>query len=97
MDVKVGWHFDVMQRAFTIVAKATLPVWKTTPTLAIFRDAGLPTVKAALDEGLWRFSYRLRTVDEGHPLAKKTKPSILARSHGAGGMRSPRTKVQIAA
>ena len=60
-------------------------------------SAGLPTAQAALDESLWRFSYRLHTVDEGHPLAKRTEPSKIARGPGAGNTPPPRTKVQIAA
>ena len=97
VDARVGWHVDVVHRALTQAARAVLPVWKTTPTNTIFRDAGLPTAQAALDEALWRFSYRLHTVDEGHPLARRTEPSKIARGPGAGGTRPPRTKVQIAA
>lgn len=36
-------------------------------------------------------------MDESHPLAKRTEPSKIARGPGAGGTRSPRIKVQIAA
>ena len=97
MGAKVGWHIDAVHRALTLAARAVLPIWKTTPINTIFRDAGLPTAQAALDEALWRFSYRLHTVDEGHPLAKRAEPSKIARGPGAGNTRPPRTKVQIAA
>ena len=97
MDTKVAWHIDTVQRALILAAKATLPVWKTTPTYTILRDAGLPTAEIALEEALWRFSYRLRTVDAGHPLAARTEPPKITRGPGTGGTRAPRTKVQIAA
>ncbi|RYO81946.1 hypothetical protein DL766_008345 [Monosporascus sp. MC13-8B] len=97
VNAKVGWHVDVIQRILTLAVKATLPVWRTTPVPTIFRDAGLPTAQMALDEALWRFSYRLQTVDEGHLLAKRTEASKITRGRGAGGTRTPRTKVQIAA
>lgn len=97
VDARVGWHMDVVQRALTLAAKASLPVWKTTPTHTIFRDAGLPTAEIVLDEALWRFSYRLRTVNKGHPLTIRTRLTKIPRGPGAGGMRTPRTKVQIAA
>ncbi|RYP63375.1 hypothetical protein DL771_009311 [Monosporascus sp. 5C6A] len=67
-----------------------------TPTYTIFRDAGLPTAEIALEEALWRFSHRLRTVDAGHPLAPRTELAKILKGPGAGDTRTPRTKAQLA-
>ncbi|OHW91300.1 reverse transcriptase, partial [Colletotrichum incanum] len=47
-------------KVITAAARAILPVWKTTPTSSLLRDAGLPTAKVAL-EGAW-----LKTVPDNH-------------------------------
>ncbi|RYP45714.1 hypothetical protein DL768_007978 [Monosporascus sp. mg162] len=97
VSARVGNHIAEIQRAFTLAAKATIPVWRTTPTDTLYRDTGLPTAQIAVDQALWRFSYRLRTVDRGHPLAKRTELKPITRGRGAGGAQRPKTKVQTVA
>lgn len=97
VSARLGWHVDEIQRARKMAAKATIPVWKTAPTNTIFRDAGLPTAQIALDQALYRFAYRLRTVDKHHPLARRTELDTISRGRGAGGQQRPTTKVQIVA
>ncbi|KAK2752250.1 reverse transcriptase [Colletotrichum kahawae] len=38
-----------VEKVMTAAARAILPVWKTTPTSTLLRDAGLPTAKVALE------------------------------------------------
>ena len=94
VSAKVGWHVHEVQRALALAARAVLPVWRTTPTSTIFRDAGLPTAQIALDEALHRFAFRLRSVDRKHPLAGRTDLEPIVRGRGAGGYQRPKTKVQ---
>lgn len=94
VSARLGWHVHEIQRALTLAARAAIPVWKTTPTSVVYRDSGLPTAQATLDQALYRFSYRLRTVDRMHPLAKRTELEGIVRGRGAGGHQRPKTKVQ---
>lgn len=83
-----------IQRALIMEPSATIPSWRTTPTAVVYRDAGLPTAQAALDQALYRFAYRLRMVDRQHPLARWTELERIARGRGVGGYQRSKTKVQ---
>ena len=80
--------------ALSLAARGVLPVWRTTPTVTLFRDAGLPSAVVALEEAKLRFAMRLQTVDEGHPLVKRITPPQIVRGRGAGSRQRPKTKVQ---
>ncbi|RKK08454.1 hypothetical protein BFJ69_g17597 [Fusarium oxysporum] len=54
--------------------KAILPVWKTTPITVLHRESGIPPVDQLLDARRLRFSARLKSLDEAHPLAIRTRP-----------------------
>ncbi|SPJ88917.1 uncharacterized protein FTOL_12812 [Fusarium torulosum] len=54
--------------------RAILPVWKTTPITALHRESGIPPVDQLLEAQRLRFSARLRSLDEAHPLASRTRP-----------------------
>ncbi|PNP60790.1 hypothetical protein FNYG_14482 [Fusarium nygamai] len=54
--------------------KAILPVWKTTPITILHRESGIPPVDQLLDARRLRFSARLKSRDEAHPLANRTRP-----------------------
>jgi ribonuclease HI len=97
VSAKVGYHVDKIHKAMKLAARSVLPVWKTTPTDTVFRDAGLPTAQAALDEALYRFAYRLRTVDKTHPLARRVNTKRIIRGRNAGQHELPKTKVQTTA
>ncbi|KAF5527647.1 putative RNA-directed DNA polymerase from transposon BS [Colletotrichum aenigma] len=58
-------------RVITAAARAILPVWRTTPTSALIRDAGLPTAEVALEAARLRFATRLQKVDQQHPLVPR--------------------------
>ncbi|OAQ74382.1 endonuclease/reverse transcriptase [Purpureocillium lilacinum] len=51
--------------------RAALPVWKTTQTPAIHREAGTPPASIALAAQQIRFSARLKSLDGRHPLVKR--------------------------
>jgi hypothetical protein len=69
-------------------------VWRTTPTVTLFRDAGLPSAEVALEEAKLRFAMRLRTIDERHPLVRRITPPTNLRGRNAGAQQRLRTKVQ---
>jgi hypothetical protein len=69
-------------------------VWRTTPTVTLFQDAGLPSAEVALEEAKLQFAIRLRTIDEQHPLVRRITPLIIQRGRGASNRQRPRTKVQ---
>ena len=71
-----------------------LPVWRTTPTATLFRDAGLPSGAAALEEAKLRFAVRLQTIDAEHPLVRRIATPTIRRGRGAGTRQCPKTKVQ---
>ena len=90
----VGWHIAVMDKTLAIAARGILPVWRTTPTATLFRDAGLPSAATALEEAKLRFATHLRTVDEEHPLAGRTVAIRMSIGRLAGKLQRMRTKVQ---
>ena len=90
----VGWHVKVIEQTLTLAAKGVLPVWRTTPTVTLFRDSGLPSAMAALEEAKLRFAMRLQTVDQAHPLVRRIETPLIVRGRGARLRQIPRTKVQ---
>ncbi|KFZ23235.1 hypothetical protein V502_02286, partial [Pseudogymnoascus sp. VKM F-4520 (FW-2644)] len=50
VSTRVGWHIDVLERTLTLAIRGVLPVWRTTPTVILFRDSGLPSAIVALEE-----------------------------------------------
>lgn len=89
-----GWHVEVIEKTLALAARGVLPVWRTTPTITLFRDAGLPSAEVALEEAKLRFAMRLQTIDEQHLLVRRITPPIIQRGRGAGTRQRPRTKVQ---
>ena len=63
-----------MTRAMNQSMRAILPVWKTTPIAALHRESGIPPVAQLLEARRLRFSARLKSLDEAHPLASRTRP-----------------------
>ena len=46
----LGWHIALIEKTLVIAARGILPVWRTTPTATLFRDAGLPSAAVVLEE-----------------------------------------------
>ncbi|KAF6518244.1 hypothetical protein HZS61_002322 [Fusarium oxysporum f. sp. conglutinans] len=63
-----------MSKAMNQAMRAILPVWKTTPTTILHRESGIPPIDQLLDARRLRFSARLKSLDESHPLASRTHP-----------------------
>jgi ribonuclease HI len=90
----VGWHIAVMDKTLAIAARGVLPVWRTTPTATLFRDAGLSSAATALEEAKLRFATHLRTIDAEHPLAGRMAAIRMSIGRTAGKLQRMRTKVQ---
>jgi ribonuclease HI len=63
-----------MTKAMNQSMRAILPIWKTTPIAALHRESGIPPVAQLLEARRLRFSARLKSLDEAHPLASRTRP-----------------------
>ncbi|KAJ3455198.1 hypothetical protein MRS44_013798 [Fusarium solani] len=63
-----------MAKAMNQAMRAILPVWRTTPIAALHRESGIPPVDQLLEARRLKFSARLKSLDEAHPLASRTRP-----------------------
>lgn len=95
VSARVGWHVDLLNKTLMLAIRGVLPVYRTTPSPTLFRDSGLPSASAALEEARLRFALRLRTVDAQHPLACRITPPMIAKGRGTGTRQRPKTKVQF--
>ncbi|KAM4058241.1 endonuclease-reverse transcriptase domain-containing protein [Hirsutella rhossiliensis] len=72
-----------MNKSLHTSIRAVLPVWRTTPINALHRESGIPPAIQLLEARRMRFSARLKSLDEAHPLVKRTarpKPPAIHRS-----------------
>ncbi|KAL5592477.1 hypothetical protein FOBRF1_013503 [Fusarium oxysporum] len=80
--------------------RAILPVWKTTPNNTLYRDAGVPTARVALEDARHRFGLRIQAVHKDHPLAARAQREMWKkRFHNrrpAGALKPPQTRLQRA-
>ncbi|RAL61072.1 hypothetical protein DID88_010413 [Monilinia fructigena] len=67
VSARVGWHIGTLDKTLSLAVRGVLPVWRTTPTVTLYRDAGIPSAEAMLEEAKLRFALRIQTVDEAHP------------------------------
>ncbi|CVL09545.1 uncharacterized protein FMAN_14307 [Fusarium mangiferae] len=63
-----------MNKALHQSMRAILPVWKTTPTTILHHESGIPPVDQLLEKRRWRFSARLKSLDDAHPLVRRMLP-----------------------
>ncbi|GKU10995.1 unnamed protein product [Fusarium langsethiae] len=63
-----------MNKALNQSMRAILPVWMTTPITALHRESGIPPVDQLLEARRLRFSARLKSLDDTHPLVRRTRP-----------------------
>jgi ribonuclease HI len=63
-----------MDKAIRQSIRTILPVWKTTPTPILHRESGIPPMSQLLEAVRYRFSARLKSLDDKHPLAVRTAP-----------------------
>ncbi|KAG7414932.1 hypothetical protein Forpi1262_v016815 [Fusarium oxysporum f. sp. raphani] len=81
-----------MSKAMNQAMRAILPVWETTPTTILHRESGIPPIDQLLDARRLRFSARLKSLDESHPLASRTRQP---RQHTYHDLIKQRYQVQI--
>lgn len=89
----IEWHMAAIDKTLAIAARGILPVWRTTPTAALFREAGLLPAAVALEEAKLRFATHLRTTDTDHPLTRRTLVPTVNRGVKAGQPQRVKTKV----
>ncbi|KAF5724942.1 reverse transcriptase [Fusarium mundagurra] len=74
-DLQCNQHLlQRMSKAMNQAMRAILPVRKTTPTAILRRESGIPPIDQLLEIRRLRFSARLKSLDESHPLASRTHP-----------------------
>lgn len=78
---RIGRLVKNMNKSLYTALRAILPVWRTTPTNVLHREAGIPPVSQLLEARRIAFAARLKSLDEAHPLAKRTaRPNVPAVS-----------------
>lgn len=65
---RVGSHLSMMDRVESSAARAILPVYRTTPKIALFRESGLLAAELTLNIISRRAAIRTRRLDPFHPL-----------------------------
>jgi hypothetical protein len=85
---------EVVDKTLTLAAQGVLPVWRTTPNVTLFWDLGLPSAMAALKEAKIRFTIRLQTVNNQHPLVRRITPPMNTRGRSTSTRQRPKIKVQ---
>lgn len=72
-------HLNFIHKVFLAYARAILPVYRTTPTPAPFREAGLLPPDLQLDKRSRQAIIRAYRLDPQHPLRKRISWSIKTR------------------
>jgi hypothetical protein len=90
-----------MKKALNQSMRAILPVWKTTPITVLHRESGIPPVDQLLKARRLRFTARLKSLDDAHPVVKRTAPphqptyrDLIKRRYQAHAERSFRTRLR---
>ncbi|KAI0992436.1 hypothetical protein K3495_g15749 [Podosphaera aphanis] len=85
---RVGRHLAKLDKVYSAAARAILPAYRTVPSPALLREAGLPPAEIALDNISRRAAVRIRNLDPRHPLFRRgqkllSTPALtrLARSY----------------
>ncbi|TVY87991.1 hypothetical protein LAWI1_G004457 [Lachnellula willkommii] len=71
ISARIGGLIDTINKTLTLAARGVLLVWRTTPIVMLFRDAGLLSAAAALKEAKLQFIMRLKTINPDYPLAEE--------------------------
>ena len=88
---------DEIDRVLRKAIRAVLPVWQTTPTATLHRDAGVPTARIALETVFYRFGQRLQSMDKDHMLTARTALRPYPPGIGYSSLQLARTRLQRAA
>ena len=90
-------QIDEIDRVLREAIRAVLPIWKTTPIATLYRDAGVPTARIALEAAFYRFGQRLQSMDNSHMLTARTALRPYLSGRGYGSYQPTRTRLQRAA
>ena len=94
ISARAGGMIETIDKIFTTAMRGVLPVWKTTPNLTLYRDAGIPSAFCALEQAKHRFALRLQTVDGQHPLVRRIACPIIVTGQWKGQAQCPKTQIQ---
>ncbi|KAI0999011.1 hypothetical protein K3495_g9182 [Podosphaera aphanis] len=73
---KVGTHIQLIDKEHTAAARAVLPVYRTTPSAALFRESGLDPAELALNKISRRAAIHTRRLDPLHTLRARAQKSL---------------------
>ncbi|KAI1000193.1 hypothetical protein K3495_g8005 [Podosphaera aphanis] len=68
----------MLDKVHAAAARAILPAFRTTPSVALLREAGLSPARMALDCISGRAAARIRKLDSRHPLFQRGRKSLLS-------------------
>ncbi|KAI0991414.1 hypothetical protein K3495_g16773, partial [Podosphaera aphanis] len=68
----------MLDKVHAAAARAILPAFRTTPSVALLREAGLSPARVALDCISRRAAARIRKLDSRHPLSQRGRKSLLS-------------------
>ena len=62
---------DITNRSIVTACRAAIPAYRTTPSAAILREAGIPPAAVLLSRSRNRHAARIQLLDEKHPLIQR--------------------------
>lgn len=72
---RVGTHLKILEKVYSAAARVILPVFRTTPRAALYRESGLQPAELTLDNISRRAAVRTRRLDPYHPLFIRARRS----------------------
>ncbi|KAI1004570.1 hypothetical protein K3495_g3648 [Podosphaera aphanis] len=75
VSTRVGSHLEALDKVHRACARAILPVFRTTPSTALMREAGISPAQIELDNIARRAAVRTRKLDSRHPLYMHSQAS----------------------
>lgn len=69
-------------------------MWRICSNTTLFRDAGLPSRRATVEEARLRLAFRLKTMDNKHPIAERAVRAIRRAGVPTGTPKRPASKIQ---
>lgn len=69
---RVGTHLEMLDKVYRAASRAILPVYRTTPSVALYRETGIGPAELILESLSRRAAMRTRRLDPFHPLLIKS-------------------------
>ncbi|KAL5606032.1 uncharacterized protein BROUX77_003225 [Berkeleyomyces rouxiae] len=64
-------HVETLDKALRVAMRSIMPVWKTSPTAALHREAAIPPALLILGDTKRKFAARAMTLDPRHPIVAR--------------------------